>query len=315
MKLRGGSREIFRIDDHVAAADVEIVLQDQCHRLRAEGLLERAVEGPDLFHRGAEAARQDGHLLPDLHDAAGDLSAEAAEVVENVIGGVIRAVHPLDRHPEIGEVPVAGDVDGLQMSKQRGAGIPGGVRRVADDVVAVEGAHRDELHVLDVETREELIELFLDLKESFLAPVDQIHLVDGNNEVRDAEQGGDDGMATALLDDSLARIDQDDREVGRRGTGHHVPGVLNVARGVGDDELPVRGRKVAVGHVDGDPLLPLRSEPVGKVGEIDLSSAGDVGGALKRLDLILHEGLGVVEEAADQGRLAVIDGPAGIEAE
>ena len=88
-----------------------------------------------------------------------------------------------------------------------------------------------------------------------------------------------------------------------------------MARSIGDDELATGCREIAVGNVDRDTLLTLSAEPIGEIGEIDLSSAGDVGGTLKGLNLILHERLGVVEEAADKGRLAVIDGPAGIEAE
>src|SRR5437773_1034108 len=47
------------------------------------------------------------------------------------------------------------------------------------------------------------------------------------------------------------------RQVGRGGPGDHVAGVLDVAGGVGDDELPPRRREVPVGDVDGDALLPL----------------------------------------------------------
>ena len=120
-------------------------------------------------------------------------------------------------------------------------------------------------------------------------------------------------MASALLDDSLTGVDQDDREVGRRGSGDHVAGVLHMAGSVGDDELAVRGRKVAVGDIDGDSLLALGAESVGEICQIDLAATGDVRGAFEGFDLVLHERLGVVEETSDQGRLAVVDGAAGVE--
>ena len=44
-------------------------------------------------------------------------------------------------------------------------------------------------------------------------------------------------MAAGLLADAVARVDQDDREVGGGRAGDHVARVLLVARRVGDDEL------------------------------------------------------------------------------
>lgn len=44
-----------------------------------------------------------------------------------------------------------------------------------------------------------------------------------------------------LLGQPLAGVDEDEAEVGRRGTGHHVP--CCTWPGVGDDELAPRGAK------------------------------------------------------------------------
>jgi hypothetical protein len=80
-----------------------------------------------------------------------------------------------------------------------------------------------------------------------------------------------------------------------------------VARGVGDDELAVGRREVAVGHVDGDALLALRAQPVGQQRQVGVVVAlGDAGG-LDGLELVLEDRLRVVEQTADQGRLAVVD--------
>ena len=72
-----------------------------------------------------------------------------------------------------------------------------------------------------------------------------------------------------------AGIDEDDRQVGRRGAGHHVARVLLVPGRVGDDEVALRGREVAVGHVDRDALLALGLEAVREEGEIDLRTGPD----------------------------------------
>ena len=64
-------------------------------------------------------------------------------------------------------------------------------------------------------------------------------------------------------------VDQDHGGVGGAGAGHHVAGVLLVARRVGDDELALRGREVAVGDVDRDALLALGLEAVGEQRQVD----------------------------------------------
>ena len=71
-----------------------------------------------------------------------------------------------------------------------------------------------------------------------------------------------------LLGQALAGVDEHQAEVGGRGAGDHVAGVLHVARGVGDDELAGRRREVAVGDVDRDALLALGAQAVGQQGQV-----------------------------------------------
>ncbi len=75
---------------------------------------------------------------------------------------------------------------------------------------------------------------------------------------------------------------------------------------VGDDELALVGREVAVGDVDGDALLALGHQPVGEQGEVDAPVA-ERRGALDRLELVLVDGARVVEQPPDERRLAVVD--------
>ena len=100
-----------------------------------------------------------------------------------------------------------------------------------------------------------------------------------------------------------------------RGAGDHVARVLHVAGRVGDDELAARRGEVAIGDVDRDALLAFGAQAVGEIGQIDLAAAGDVGGAFERLELILHQRFGIVEQPADERGLAVVHGAAGVEAE
>ena len=82
MKFARHAGQVIEADQHVTAAHVHVVLQHERDGLRAEGFLQRAVVGPDLLHRALHAAGQHHDFLADLHDAAGDLPAEAAEVVQ-----------------------------------------------------------------------------------------------------------------------------------------------------------------------------------------------------------------------------------------
>ena len=78
--------------------------------------------------------------------------------------------------------------------------------------------------------------------EDVLAEVHQVHLVDRDDEVRDPEQRGDEGVAARLRQHAVARVDQDDGEVRRwrrrwpccactaRGPG--VSAMMNLRRGV-----------------------------------------------------------------------------------
>ena len=88
-----------------------------------------------------------------------------------------------------------------------------------------------------------------------------------------------------------------------------------MAGGVGDDELSSRRGEIPVGHIDRDPLLALGAEPVCQVGEVDLASSGEVRRAFERLDLVVHQGLGIVKQPADERGLAVVHRPAGVEPE
>ena len=130
----------------------------------------------------------------------------------------------------------------------------------------------------------------------------------------DAQQVGDEAVTTGLGLHAVARVDQDDRQTRGRGASGHVAGVLLVPRRVGDDELALVGREEAIGDIDGDALLTLGLQAIDQQRQIDLAGgtallgiAGDGG------QLIFIDHLGVVKQATDQGRLAVIHAAAGDE--
>ena len=62
-------------------------------------------------------------------------------------GSQVRPDDVLDREAEVDEVVVAADVDVVEELEQAFAAVPGHARAAGDDVVAVEGADRDETDV------------------------------------------------------------------------------------------------------------------------------------------------------------------------
>ena len=69
------------------------------------------------------------------------------------------------------------------------------------------------------------------------------------------------------------------------------------------------GGEVAIGNVDRDSLLPLGAKTVSELGKVDGGVAGD--GA----DVVVVDVVRVVEQAADEGGLAVVHAAGGGEAE
>ena len=124
-------------------------------------------------------------------------------------------------------------------------------------------------------------------------------------------------MPLGLHQHALARIDQDDGELGVGGAGRHVAGILLVAGRIGDDEGAARRGEEAIGDVDGDALLALGLQAVDQQREVDLLAGGAVAHRVlgQRGKLVLEDLLGVVQQPADQGRLAVVHRSAGDEAQ
>ena len=131
----------------------------------------------------------------------------------------------------------------------------------------------------------------------------------------DAEQRDDRRVTMRLGEQPLARVDEQDGEIGARGARRHVARVLLVAGRVGDDEAALVGLEIAVGDVDRDALLALGLEPVDEQGEIDRLAGRAVLDRIpfERRDLIVENEVLFPEKPADQGRFAVVHRAAGEE--
>ena len=155
-----------------------------------------------------------------------------------------------------------------------------------------------------------------DLAKDALAIVDKVDLVDREHDVAHAKQRHDDRMAMRLGQQTLARVDQHDGEVGVGGAGRHVAGELLVARRVGDDERALFGGEIAIGDVDGDALFAFGLEPVDQQRIIDILAGGaEFFRVARRVrQLVVEDELLLVQHPPDEGGLAVVDRAAGQEA-
>ncbi|MNS93818.1 hypothetical protein D3C72_1280150 [compost metagenome] len=90
-----------------------------------------------------------------------------------------------------------------------------------------------------------------------------------------------------------------------------------MAGGVGDDEFALGGGEVAVRDIDGDALFTLGLQAVYQQRQVDVFAGGAdffrVAG--DRFQVIFVDHLGVVQQAPDQGALAVVDVTAGQKAQ
>src|SRR5258706_4315751 len=81
-----------------------------------------------------------------------------------------------------------------------------------------------------------------------------------------------------------------------------------MARGIGQDELALRGGEVAVRDVNGNALLAFGAQTIGQQREIDFAAV-----APDRIQLIFIGAARVVQQSADERGFAVVDAPCGRE--
>ncbi len=174
----------------------------------------------------------------------------------------------------------------LEVVQQRRSFVPGHLLGAVDDVVAEQRGDRDVGQVGHLQASREGVELLDDRIEYALVEVDEVHLVDAHDHVRNRQQRADESVALGLREHALARVDEHDRQVGRRGARDHVARVLLVAGRVGDDEAPLRRGEVAVRDVDRDPLLALRAQTVGQQRQVEEVVAHPLAGLLDVLELV-----------------------------
>ena len=149
-------------------------------------------------------------------------------------------------------------------------------------------------------------DLVADLLEARGAEIDAVHLVDDDRDLLDAEQMQQIAVPPGLVAHAFQRVDDQHRAVGLRGAGDHVAQEFGVAGRVDQHDVARAGAEADLRGVDGDALVALGLQRVEQERPFERHAAPRADG-LEHLELALGQAAGLVQQAADQGRLAVID--------
>ena len=294
----------------IAARHIDLIGKLDGRRLTGLDAVDGVRVNVDFLDRGRTQRAADDDAVAAVEHARRHVPRIAA-------AAGLRPDHRLHMEARRLFVLVRRDRHGLKMLKHRRALVPGHALAAAHDIVAVARDDRDRLDMFECELRREHLILVADRVERRLPAIDQVHLVDDQQDAPDAEQRENAAVAQGLPGQAGLGVDQQQRKFGVRGAGHHVAGILLMARRVGDDEGALRCAEIAIGHVDGDALLALGLKTVEQQGIVEIFAGGAE--FLRQMDeirhLVVRHRAGLHHQAADQGRLAVVHRAAGEEAQ
>ena len=168
------------------------------------------------------------------------------------------------------------------------------------------GGDRDEVDGVQAERLQEGRVFDDDLLVGGLRVVDEVHLVHQHDELLHAQEGEQERVAAGLVHHAFLGVDEEQGGGGAGGAGHHVLEELLVARGVDDRVGALLRAEEDARRVDGDVLFLLFDQGVEEEGVFEFH-AFDRAVLADLVHLAVGQGVGVMEEAADEGGLAVVD--------
>src|SRR6516225_9659599 len=152
----------------------------------------------------------------------------------------------------------------MEVLEETGSAVPRRPCRNLGHVIAEPRRERNRCNKDLAELCSEVRKIPDNIIKTTLLEADEIHLVDGEHDVPNAEQPAEVGMTLGLRQHPFARVDQNDGQLRGRGAGRHIARVLLVPGRVGDDEGTLWRRKKPMRDVNGDALLTLVLETVEK---------------------------------------------------
>ena len=287
------------------------MIERQRHRLARDRFRQITISGDDARNFRRTSRRQNADRVAWFHGACANAASKAAEIKI----GPHNALHThAQRLIAPMRLPRFGAFEQFDQSRPV---IPRRRSAARRDVVAADAGDGNRSKAGQVERAGDRDEIGDDFVISGAVVADQIHLGDGEHDLADAHQREDVSVPARLRQHAFARINQQNSDVRIRRGRHHVARVLRMAWTVRDNELAFLSREIAVGDIDRDALLALGHQPVDEQCEIQFTAAraNCFGIALQSCELIVRDGAEIIEQAADQSGLAVIDGAACDEAQ
>src|SRR6267378_3395782 len=292
---------------HVAPAQIDLLIQLQCHGHRGGRLGKFAIVGHDGAHARFSSRGKGNDGIAGMNNSACDAAGEAAK-------RGVGTNHRLHREAKTLQGIVFRKRDCLEVLQQRRTLIPRHPLAAVDDVVSLKRADRHALDVCDSQPCSERQEIVLQPEKDIFAIVGQVHLVHGGKYFCDSQGRSNEGETQSVREEPCAAVNQNDRQVRRGRAGRHVARVLLMPGRVGDDKFAARGREIPVRHVDGNALLAFGPQTIGEQRKIDWPRGAVDTAFLHRSELIFVDGLGIVQETANQRGLTVVNAPGGGEA-
>jgi hypothetical protein len=180
-ELVGKLGALLRIDEEIAAREVDLVGEGQRHGIAGRRPLEWAVKSHDLLYPRLPPRAHDKHRIPRLDRARGNGAGEAAEISA-------RPIDPLHRKAERLRIRVVPELDRLQMIEERRSTIPRRARRKVGHVVAKPRRDRDYRQRGEIEIGREPSVFLGDTLEHCGVEIEEVELIDRKHDVPDAQQ-------------------------------------------------------------------------------------------------------------------------------
>lgn len=278
------------------------------------GLRDCFVVHFDGFHLSGMALGHNDDLIIGLEDASFDAAdgdgtdtGDRVDVLDREAEGFIEGFFRLD--------------DLIEGFKDGGAVVPGHVGGFFAEVIAgPAGGGDEEVVEFNVEFAldhlEDVLDIGFDFVKASLFPRSWsvIHLVDANDELGDAEGGGEDGVfdglaaaADASFELALASRDDEDSGVGLGGAGDHVFNEVAMAGSVDDGVVIFLGHELIEGDVDGKAAFAFFFQAIEGPGEFEGAFAYLFGLLFELFEFPFIKGPGDIEDVAHHGGFAMVD--------
>ena len=223
----------------------------------------------------------------------------------SVVAALGEFVHVLHRDPQRQRIVVGTADKSVEHFQYGRAVVPGGVRRVCGNVVAVHGRDRDIRRRFDADFRKKFREIPADLVVARTVVADQVDLVHEYGDLRDPEHFEHIAVPSGIFADSLRRVDDEQCRLCPGRAGDHILEKFDMPGCVDDDVFPFFRFKEAARRIDGDPLRPLvlqcvQQKRVFKRLGIAAAHFPDL------LDLAIRQRMRIREQTTDHGAFAMI---------